>query len=191
MELGRTVRSRSARSCTGRRCSISLGAQPRCVVAMEACASAHEMGKLGHDVRLVPPINVMSFALGLKSWLFTSSDRSGGDAAKRTGRWRGNGRTGAPRPHGTLTRSTDDGSVALDWRVIQQGLGCRGRHQSSLGKVRRVELAKRLRPIRPTGRRWAPRALDDILSVGLHFPHDSLVEAVLGARARASFSGAS
>ena len=43
------------------------------------------MGKLSHDVRLVPPINVMSFALGLKSWLFTGSDRSGGDAAKRTG----------------------------------------------------------------------------------------------------------
>ena len=35
-----------------------LGAQQRCVVAMEACASAHYWGreilKLGHDVRLVP-----------------------------------------------------------------------------------------------------------------------------------------
>ncbi len=36
-----------------------LAAQPACVVAMEACASAHEWGRsiqgLGHDVRLIPP----------------------------------------------------------------------------------------------------------------------------------------
>ena len=43
-----------------------LGAQlPRCVVAMEACASAHYWGreilKLGHEVRLVPPIYVKPF----------------------------------------------------------------------------------------------------------------------------------
>ena len=35
-----------------------LASQPRCVVAMEACASAHYwgrvIGKLGHEVRLVP-----------------------------------------------------------------------------------------------------------------------------------------
>ena len=35
-----------------------VAAQPRCVVAMEACASAHhwgrEIGKLGHTVKLVP-----------------------------------------------------------------------------------------------------------------------------------------
>ena len=39
-----------------------LAALPRCVVAMEACASAHHWGReimqLGHDVRLVPPIYV-------------------------------------------------------------------------------------------------------------------------------------
>jgi transposase len=38
---------------------------PRCVVAMEACASAHywgrEIGRLGHDVRLVPPAYVKPF----------------------------------------------------------------------------------------------------------------------------------
>ena len=42
-----------------------LASQPRCVVAMEACASAHywgrEIKKLGHEVRLVPPIYVKPF----------------------------------------------------------------------------------------------------------------------------------
>lgn len=36
-----------------------FGQLPACVVAMEACGSAHfrgrEIGKLGHDVRLIPP----------------------------------------------------------------------------------------------------------------------------------------
>ena len=42
-----------------------LALQPRCVVAMEACASAHycgrEIGKLGHGVKLVPPVYVKPF----------------------------------------------------------------------------------------------------------------------------------
>ena len=42
-----------------------LASQPRCVVAMEACASSHhwgrEIGKLGHEVKLVPPIYVKPF----------------------------------------------------------------------------------------------------------------------------------
>lgn len=42
-----------------------LASQPRCVVAMEACASAHYWGreavKLGHQVKLVPPIYVKPF----------------------------------------------------------------------------------------------------------------------------------
>ena len=42
-----------------------LASQPRCVVAMEACASAHYWGReimtLGHEVRLVPPTYVKPF----------------------------------------------------------------------------------------------------------------------------------
>jgi transposase len=42
-----------------------LAAQPRCIVAMEACASAHHWGRafgeLGHDVRLIAPIYVKPF----------------------------------------------------------------------------------------------------------------------------------
>ena len=43
-----------------------LASQPSCVVAMEACASAHfwgrEIREFGHEVRLTPPIYVKPFA---------------------------------------------------------------------------------------------------------------------------------
>ncbi|PJK30665.1 IS110 family transposase [Minwuia thermotolerans] len=42
-----------------------LARQPQCVVAMEACASAHHWGReimeLGHEVRLIPPIYVKPY----------------------------------------------------------------------------------------------------------------------------------
>ena len=42
-----------------------VASQPRCVVAMEACASAHHWGReirqLGHEVRLIPPVYVKPF----------------------------------------------------------------------------------------------------------------------------------
>ena len=43
----------------------ALAEQPRCIVAMEACASSHhwgrEIARLGHVVRLIPPIYVKPF----------------------------------------------------------------------------------------------------------------------------------
>ena len=42
-----------------------LASQPRCAVAIEACASAHYWGreteKLGHEVKLIPPVYVKPF----------------------------------------------------------------------------------------------------------------------------------
>ena len=42
-----------------------FAAQPRCLVAMEACASSHywarEIGALGHEVKLIAPVYVKPF----------------------------------------------------------------------------------------------------------------------------------
>ncbi len=48
-----------------------FGRQPRCVVAMEACSTAHfwgrEIERLGHEVRLIPPAYVKPFVKRQKS----------------------------------------------------------------------------------------------------------------------------
>ena len=53
------------RNVSRERLTDFLASQPRWVVAMEACASAHHWGReimqLGHDVRLVPAIYVKPF----------------------------------------------------------------------------------------------------------------------------------
>ena len=53
------------RKLTRARMLAFLSSQPRCLVAMEACGSAHywgrEIGRLGHEVRLIPPVYVKAY----------------------------------------------------------------------------------------------------------------------------------
>ena len=60
-----------------------LAEQPHCIVAMEACATAHGWGReiadLGHAVKLIPPHNMSRrMSKGRKmTQLMTESDRRG------------------------------------------------------------------------------------------------------------------
>jgi transposase len=58
-----------------------LAEQPRCVVAMEACGSAHHWGRAirnaGHEVRLIPPAYVQPFVKRQKN-----DAADGGDLCK-------------------------------------------------------------------------------------------------------------
>ena len=62
-----------------------LASQPPSVVAMEACASAHYWGreteKLGHEVKLVPPIYVKPFVKRQKN--DTTDAEATSEAAQR------------------------------------------------------------------------------------------------------------
>ena len=53
------------RKLTREKLVMFLESQPKCMVAMEACATAHfwgrEITRLGHDVKLVPPIYVKPY----------------------------------------------------------------------------------------------------------------------------------
>ena len=61
----RTARSSSVGKVSRERLLPFLAGWPGCIVAMEACGTAHDWGrgieKLGHTVRLIPPIYVKPF----------------------------------------------------------------------------------------------------------------------------------
>ena len=70
-----------------------FASQPRCIVAMEACASAHywarEIAALGHETRLIPPAYVKPFVKRQKNDMAD---------AEANGRIKQAGHTEAPDP---------------------------------------------------------------------------------------------
>ena len=82
--LGRAVLRRKLRRAQVLEFFGQLGP---CTVAMEACGGAHhwgrEIGKLGHEVRLIPPAYVKPFARRQKN---DAADSEAGLARRRSGR---------------------------------------------------------------------------------------------------------
>ena len=112
-----------------------VASQPRCVVAMEACASSHhwgrEIGKLGHEVKLVPPIYVKPFVKRQKNDA-ADAEAICEAASRPTMRLRGGEDAGAAGsrhavPH---ARSAGSSTHADDQRVARTLRGVR-RHRSA------------------------------------------------------------
>jgi len=62
---------------------------PKCIVAMEACATAHywarEIGRLGHEVRLLPPAYVSPSSNDRRMMRLTPRPSSRRPSARRCG----------------------------------------------------------------------------------------------------------
>jgi transposase len=69
-----------------------LAKQPPTIVAMEACATAHEWGRaisgLGHDVRLVPPIYVKPLCVSRRTTPLTPRRSPRRPQGQRCALWR-------------------------------------------------------------------------------------------------------
>ena len=113
-----------------------LASQPKCTVAMEACAGAHHWGReilpLGHEVRLVPPIHVKPFVKRHKNDAAgRGGDHGGGattDHALRRGQDGGAAGTGDAVPH---ARPAGAPANADDQRA--PGSPCRARRRGPAG----------------------------------------------------------
>ena len=115
-----------------------VASQPRCVVAMEACASAHHWGreiqKLGHEVKLVPPIYVKPFLKRQKNDTTDAEARTASDHKFRGREVGGSAGQGDvvpyPRSSGSPAHPDDQraaGNLAEFGIVTPQGVAHLGR----------------------------------------------------------------